>query len=63
MLFGGPEFYPCGGMNDFITDGNDLEFIKATMDSLYIVSGYKDWYHIYDTEKQEIILDSTWGYG
>jgi hypothetical protein len=52
MLFKGAEFYPCGGMYDFVRAFEDKD--EAVSDAFYI-DAY-EWAHVYDIEEQEIIF-------
>jgi len=53
-LFGGGNYYPCGGMEDFIESFDELN------DAIYYMNGwlkkdYSCWCHIYDIEENSIV--------
>jgi hypothetical protein len=53
-LFSGENYYPLGGMEDFIKASSNLDEIKSHIDSLECDS----WAHIYDYDENRIILYS-----
>jgi hypothetical protein len=57
LLFAGPDYYPRGGMHDFI---DSFETVTAAVEK-YNSDAEKfryGWFHIYDTQKPDIIMDS-----
>ena len=68
LVFFGAEYYPSGGMNDFLTDCDSIEDgkikIAERIKSLFVENGdsaieqYEynkkyNWAHIYDTEERK----------
>lgn len=58
MLFMGEYYYPLGGMNDFHIDGDTEQELRDKIKSTVEKDIYCEWWHIYDTEKNEIIAKS-----
>jgi hypothetical protein len=54
LLFHGFDFYPLGGMEDFKQDSNRVEELISYIDKLE----YYEWAHIYEVEKEKIVLKS-----
>lgn len=56
LSFFGDNFYPNGGMGDFLSDHDSLEGAKIAIDTAL---EYEDadsiWYHVYDTVNKEIV--------
>ena len=53
-LFAGSNYYPSGGMEDFKECSDSLDYLKG-----YILRmEFAEWAHIYDFEKNKIILVS-----
>jgi hypothetical protein len=50
LLFAGDNYYPCGGMDDFVGH-------YSTMAELVANIGQEDWFNILDTKTGRIILD------
>ena len=58
LIFLGLEYYPEGGMNDFLIDCDTLEECKIAINKEIKTSNYKErynWSHIYDTETKKIV--------
>ncbi len=56
-LFAGMEYYPGGGMADFIDSYDTLEEAKATKDFADAEESGHEWAHIYDTETGKTVYD------
>lgn len=61
LLFGGYDYYPSGGWNDYF---GDFDSISDAKDELVKRSGKGypfayDWWHIVDSDKREIVLDQS----
>jgi hypothetical protein len=58
FIFAGSNFYPLGGMNDFIGSWNNVSAAivgaKANIKKIE-----NDWAHVWDSEERVIIWDST----
>jgi len=52
LLFHGVEFYPSGGMKDLKKESDCLDEIIPFIQKVE----YYEWAHIYDCEKQRIVL-------
>lgn len=52
-LFAGSNFYPNGGMSDFVISMDDLEDVKSY---IKIMKTFQ-WAHIYDSLLHKIILE------
>ncbi len=59
LLFSGSTYYACGGMHDLIGQSDSTkeiwEIISNIKEPSYKGSG---WWHVYNTEKQKIIVCS-----
>lgn len=53
-IFVGEEFYPSGGMEDFIKSSENLEELKSHLENLESFQ----WAHIYDSFEKKIILET-----
>jgi len=53
MLFKGRDFYPQGGMDDFIADYTNEE--ETISEAKKLVHWESDWSQVYDAEKRELI--------
>lgn len=55
LVFGGQEYYPAGGMDDFVASFDDLEQAVARMRQLNEPDkwGYRscEWCHVYDVQE------------
>lgn len=51
LLFAGDHYYPCGGWEDFICAGDDMEALKSTAGSLLS----NDWWHIVEISTLQIV--------
>jgi len=49
LLFGGDNYYPGGGWNDFLEHSDDLEYIRRCIP----IHG-TDWWQIVDTKTREV---------
>ena len=56
LLFSGFNYESIGGFNEFDSQSDDLDQLKAQGDDFYKNSNA--WYHIVDTERMEIIIDN-----
>ena len=56
LAFCGDNYYPAGGMEDFIGDFDDRADAERAVLSYMRVRAH-DWGHIYDTEVKEIVHD------
>lgn len=60
ILFAGDEFYPNGGMGDFVEDfdnkSNALDLIERLKKDF---GDWFDWFHVYDTEKMKMVFDES----
>ena len=54
-LFGGENYYACGGMNDFRLMSDDLEALKDEASDLATRVVDMDWWHILDIESFHIV--------
>lgn len=54
MLFAGDNYYPLGGMEDFV---DSFDTIEETFNHPRS-SNERGWFHIYDLELQEIVKDN-----
>jgi len=52
LVYGGDDYYPCGGMNDFLGDYDDQEGAISKCND-YCIDG--QWSHVYCTESRNII--------
>ena len=52
LVFSFPEFYPNGGMDDFIGDFDTLEEAKKAL-----LNGEYSTGHVYDTTERKIIFE------
>ena len=54
LLFAGDDFYPSGGMGDFIADFDSLEKARAAEDEWYrkVVVPDSKWSQIYDQQEE-----------
>lgn len=58
ILFAGETYYPGGGWNDFVADGDtveELELITKKMEGADNSSHDWDWWHIVDTQQDEVV--------
>lgn len=57
LLFGGRDYYPQGGFNDFIGSSSDLETAKHSAHTIPEKFGEFNglWAHIVDTETSKIV--------
>lgn len=56
LLFGGDQYYPGGGWEDFVESFRTLdeavEFEKP--------SGHREWWHVVDTDSGKIVTSKGW---
>lgn len=58
LLFAGYNYYPGGGMNDYIDEFDDLEDAKQRGANVSDSYGTEyDWWHIYDTHTGLVYYD------
>ena len=66
MSFYGYQYYPIGGMEDFISDFESIENAKEAIQVEIIKKYGADvhnwvWAHVYDTRKREIVWSRNEG--
>lgn len=57
LLFGYNEYYPWGGMRDFIKDFDSIEEAKEFMNT-FTTPNKQDNYHIYSISERHIVWDN-----
>ncbi len=56
LAFCGDNYYPCGGMNDFIGDFDTLEQAIQAIDAEFVYC--QSWAHVWDCEtRTEVYTD------
>lgn len=61
MVFGGPDYYPSGGITDFLGTFDCLESARLATRGrdFYGHLGAIDWWQIFDTTTQSVVEVST----
>jgi hypothetical protein len=54
MVFAGLNYYPSGGMNDFVSSHETLEDAITAVQKLRRA----DWWHIFDLQADETVMSS-----
>lgn len=58
MLFSGYNYYPAGGMKDFIGSFDTIEECEFKIG----LTSFNDWHQVYDIEECKMVINITnWG--
>ena len=59
LIFAGDNYYPSGGMRDFIGDYGTFQEAESNLLNLVIKNGW-DWGDIWDCETREMVYSNNW---